>query len=431
MPVIRLHFICYPLLAGLLLTACGKKDKEKGQQGGAENAGPTPVKLVAAQEQQAIYYDEYPARVAALNIVELRSQVPGFITNIFFKEGEVVRKGQKLYEIDRRKYLAAVREARAGVQSANSQLQNAQLNLGRYQRLAAQDAIARQLVDNAVATEASARAQVEVARAALATAQTDLDYSTINAPFTGRIGISQVRLGAQVSAGSTLLNTLSSEDPVGVDFVVNEQELSRFQALQQSQQGGLAAQDSSLKLTLPGGKKYAGRGRIRALDRAVDNETGSVQVRMQFDNPQRELKDGLTVTLRVLNNQSGRRVVVPNKAILDQMGESFVFVVRDTIALQRKVELGPRLREDIVVLKGLKAGEKIVADGLQQLRDSGTVTTGPPRKPKGKDGKKSAALWKLKVKNEKLKVCEIEVSRRKIYPGFNSQLLTFNSVSRA
>ncbi len=363
--------------------------------------------------------------MAALNIVELRTQVPGFVTGLFFKEGEVVRKGQPLYEIDRRKYQAAVREARAGVQSAQAQLQNAQLNLGRYQRLAQQDAIAGQIVDNAVTNEASARAQVEVARAALATAQTDLDYSLVKAPFTGRIGISQVRLGAQVTAGSTLLNTISSEDPVGVDFVVNEQELSRFQALQ-AQQGGrkLAAQDSSLRLALPGGKIYEGRGRIRAVDRAVDNETGSVQVRMQFDNPGRELKDGLTVTLRVLNEQSGQRVVVPNKAILDQMGESFVFVVRDTVALQRKVELGPRLREDIVVLKGLKVGEKIVAEGLQQLRDSGVVTTGPPRPPKGKDGKKSARLKKLKVKSEELKS-----SYAWSFLTFNSQLLTPSSGS--
>ncbi len=375
------------LLSGLLLAvACGKKDEEAKKEGG-EQAGPTPVKLATAQEQQAVYYDEYPARVAALNIVELRTQVPGFITAIYFKEGEVVKKGQPLYEIDRRKYQAAVREARAGVQSAQAQLANARLNLARYRRLAAQDAIAGQIVDNSVTTEASAQAQLEVARAALATAQTDLDYSLVRAPFTGRIGISQVRLGAQVTAGSTLLNTISSEDPVGVDFVVSEQELSRFQALQGEQQGALGAQDSSLRLSLPGGKVYGGRGRIRAVDRGVDNQTGSVQVRLQFDNPGRELKDGLTVTLRVLNEQSGRRVVVPNQAILDQMGESFVFVVRDTVALQRKVELGPRLRDEIVILKGLKAGEKVVAEGLQQLRDSATVTTGPPRKPPGKDGK--------------------------------------------
>jgi membrane fusion protein (multidrug efflux system) len=377
------------LISGSFLIGCGKKGEEDKKSGG-EPAGPTPVKLVAAQEQPAIYYDEYPARVAALNIVELRSQVPGFITGIFFKEGEVVKKGQPLYEIDRRKYLAAVREARAGVQSAQAELNNARVNLGRYQRLAAQDAIARQVLDNSTTAEASARAQVEVARAALATAQTDLDYSTINAPFTGRIGISQVRLGAQVSAGSTLLNTISSENPMGVDFVVNEQELSRFQALQNEQQGKQAAQDSSLRLILPGGRAYGGNGRVRAVDRGVDSQTGSVQVRMQFDNPGRELKDGLTVTLRVLNEQSGRRVVVPNKAILDQMGESFVFVVRDTVALQRKVELGPRLRDDIVIMKGLKAGEKVVAEGLQQLRDSATVTTGKPRPPK--EGKKNAAL---------------------------------------
>ncbi|GAA4371933.1 efflux RND transporter periplasmic adaptor subunit [Hymenobacter koreensis] len=364
-----------------LLTACG--DKEKDGEKDKESA-PTPVTLVQARKAEAVYYDEYPASVVALNTVELRTQVPGFVTGIFFKEGEVVPKGKVLYEIDRRKYLAAVRDARAGLLSAKAELQNATVNVERYQRLAAQDAIARQILDNAITTQATARAQVEVARAAVATAQTDLDYSLVKAPFTGRIGISQVKLGSQISAGSTLLNTISSEDPVGVDFVINEKELSRYAALQQEQRG--ISSDSTLRLMLPGGKPYAAGGKILAIDRGVNQQTGTVQVRVQFTNPMRVLKDGMSTVLRVLNEESGVRVVVPNKSILDQMGESFVFVVKDTVALQRKVELGPRLRDDIVVLKGLKEGEKIVAEGLQQLRDSSVVTLGKPKQG-GSEGK--------------------------------------------
>ncbi|WP_078062764.1 efflux RND transporter periplasmic adaptor subunit [Solirubrum puertoriconensis] len=370
----------------LLLAACGDKEKEaEGQGASGKEAGPTPVSLVAATKRPAVYYDEYPATVVALNNVELRSQVAGFITGIFFKEGELVPKGKPLYEIDRRKYQAALNQAQANLLSAQAELKNANLNLQRYQRLAEQDAVARQILDNAVTTQASARAQVEVARAAVATARTDLDYSLINAPFTGRIGISQVRLGAQVSPGTTLLNTLSSEDPIGVDFVINEKELGRYVALQQEQRAGSGA-DTTFRLLLPDGKLYADGGRILAIDRGVDNQTGTTQVRVQFGNQQRLLKDGMSTVLRVLNRASGVQVVVPHKAILDQMGESFVFVVRDTVALQRKVELGPRLRDQIVVLKGLKEGEKIVTEGLQQLRDSAVVTLGAPKQGGGKGG---------------------------------------------
>ncbi|MET4107900.1 efflux RND transporter periplasmic adaptor subunit [Hymenobacter sp. UYP22] len=356
----------------LALASCGKKEDEKA-------AGPppaTPVTLVDARTTDAVYYDEYPATVVALNNVELRSQVAGFITRIYFKDGDLVQKGKPLYEIDRRKYQAAYQQALAGLRSAQAVVQNAQVNLNRYQRLAQQDAIAKQIVDNAQTSYATAQAQVAEAQATVALARTDLDYSVINAPFTGRIGISQVRLGAQVSPGTTLLNTISAEDPMGVDFVIPDADLSRFAGLQRQSSTG---QDSTFRLLLPDGTRYAQPGKMLAIDRGVDQQTATVQIRVQFANPKRELKDGMSTVLNVLNRQSGRRLVVPFKAVVEQMGENFVFIAGDSSkAVQRKVQLGPRLRDQIVIMEGIKDGDKVVTEGLNRLRDGGQITTGTP-----------------------------------------------------
>ncbi|KAA9332037.1 efflux RND transporter periplasmic adaptor subunit [Hymenobacter busanensis] len=359
---------------GLLLTsaACGKKDEKQASAA----PPPTPVGLTAARTTDAVYYDEYPATVVALNTVELRAQVSGFVTGIFFKEGELVPKGKTLYEIDQRKYQAAYQQALAGLRSAQAVAQNAKVNLDRYQRLAQQDAIARQIVDNASTAYATAQSQVAEAQAGVSTARTDLDYSLIKAPFTGRIGISQVRLGAQVSPGSTLLNTISSEDPVGADIVVNEKDIARFAQMQQ--RNTTAASDTTFRLVLPDGSAYAGGGKILAIDRGVDQQTGTMRVRVQFANPQRTLKDGMSAVVRVLNQQSGRRLVVPNRAIVEQMGENFVFVVQDSVANQHKVQLGPRLRDQIVIMSGIEEGDKVVTEGLQRLRDGGIVRVGDP-----------------------------------------------------
>ncbi|MDU0370480.1 efflux RND transporter periplasmic adaptor subunit [Hymenobacter endophyticus] len=356
----------------LALASCGKKEDEKA-------AGPppaTPVKLVDARTTDAVYYDEYPATVVALNNVELRSQVAGFITQIYFKDGDLVQKGQRLYEVDRRKYQAAYQQALAGLRSAQAVVQNAQVNLNRYQRLAQQDAIAKQIVDNAATSYSTAQAQVAQAQANVALARTDLDYSVINAPFTGRIGISQVRLGAQVSPGTTLLNTISAEDPMGVDFVIPDADLNRFANLQRQSRTG---QDSTFRLMLPDGTRYAQPGKMLAIDRGVDQQTATVQIRVQFANPKRELKDGMSTVLNVLNRQSGRRLVVPFKAVVEQMGENFVFIAGDSSkAVQRKVQLGPRLRDQIVIMEGIKDGDKVVTEGLNRLRDGGQITTGTP-----------------------------------------------------
>jgi membrane fusion protein (multidrug efflux system) len=358
----------------------------------AQNAPlpPTPVNLVEAKKAEAIYYDQYQGTIVSINTTELRSQVPGFVTGILFKEGEVVQKGKVLYEIDKRKYVAAYQQAEANVLSAQANLVKAQKDIDRYNMLLKNDAIARQTVDQAAAAYETGKANVAVAKAALASAHTDLSYATITAPFTGRIGISQVRLGTQVTAGTTLLNTISAEHPMGVDVVVNEQDIQRFYKLQQ------ASSDTTFKLQMSDGiTTYNKPGKVLAIDRGVNNQTGTIKVRIQFPNEDGVLKDGMSCVLKVLNNQSGDRVQIPYKAITEQMGEFFVFVSKDTtfvdttknnekvealIAKQHKVVLGPRVGFDVVIMSGVEPGDKVVTEGFQRLRDGGKIVLGDPSK---------------------------------------------------
>jgi RND family efflux transporter MFP subunit len=367
----------------LFLASCGKQSKK------STALPPTPVYLAEAKIADAVYYDNYQATVVALNNVELRSQVAGFITGIFFKEGDVVQKGTPLYEIDRRKYVAAYDQAQANLLSAKANEEKAQKDIDRYNMLLKNDAVARQTVDQAEASFATAKADVAVAEAGVLTAKTDLSYASITAPFTGRIGISQVRLGSEVSPGTTLLNTISSEKPIGVDVVINEQDIARFYKFQQK------STDSTFKLQLSDGSNFNEHGKVLAIDRGVNDQTGTTTVRIQFANDSDILKDGMSCVLKVLNAQSGERVQIPYKAVTEQMGEFFVFVRKDTtmmdttvkqdkldtIAIQHKVKLGPRIGNNVVIVSGIKPGDEVITDGFQRLRDGGKIKIGMPAKP--------------------------------------------------
>jgi RND family efflux transporter MFP subunit len=363
--------ISVPLLL-LLFVSCKQKNNVPAV------LPPTPVYVTDAKVASAVYYDEYQGTVVALNSVELRSEVSGFITGIFFKEGDVVTKGKQLYEIDRRKYEAAYQQAVANLESANANLVKAQKDIDRYTMLLQNDAVARQTVDQAQAAFETSKSQVDVAKAGVLSAKTDLEYSLITAPFTGRIGISQVKLGAQVTPGTTLLNTISSENPIGVDVVIDEEQISRFYDLQKK------STDSTFKLQLADGTKYTKPGKVLAIDRGVASGTGTIKVRIQFPNDNDLLKDGMSCVLRVLNSESGERIQVPYKAINEQMGEFFVFVAQDTIAHQRKVKLGPRIGSNVVITSGIEQGDKVITDGFQRLRDGGKITLGTGLPPAGK-----------------------------------------------
>ncbi|GAA4409920.1 efflux RND transporter periplasmic adaptor subunit [Nibrella viscosa] len=351
----------------LLLVACG--DKKAGQQQGPPPH--TPVTAVKASRENAVYYDQFPATVIAVKEVELRPQVAGYITGMHFQEGSRVRRGQKLYSIDQQQYQAAYEQALANLNAAKASLVRAQQDAERYNTLAQQDAVARQLVDNARATLASAQQQVAAAQANVRQVQTTLRYTTINAPFDGTIGISQVRLGAAVTPGQTLLNVISSDNPIAVDINIDEAEIPRFTQLQRRP---AAPRDSLFTLQLPNGNLYAYPGSIQTIDRAVDPQTGTLRVRLTFPNPEGQLKAGLNGNVRVKNNTSALPLLIPQKAVTEQMSEYFVYVVGDSSKVtQKKVTLGVRINDKVIVKDGLTEGDLVVTEGTQKIREGGVV----------------------------------------------------------
>lgn len=363
------------LYAGsLIFSACGGKDQSK--QAGMQAPAAVPVEVSTVQEEQVTGSDTYPGTVVPLNEVELRAEVNGYITKIFVKDGQTVSKGQKLYEIDRSRYEAAYNQARAQVQVAKANLEKAKKDAERYNRLAEQDAVAKQRVDYAQTDLLTAQANVTAAEASLSSVQTDLRRSVIIAPASGKIGISQAKLGSLVTAGSTLINTISSANPIGVDISIDEKDISRFTSLQRK-----AAADSLFTIQLPDRSKITGSGRIVAVDRAVDSQTGTLKVRISFPNSSDRLTPGMNCTVSVLNTQTGKQLTIPYKAISEQLGEFTVFVVGDSNKVeQRNVSLGMQVNDKVVVKDGLKVGETIVTEGVLNLRNGSVVQTEDPAK---------------------------------------------------
>jgi membrane fusion protein (multidrug efflux system) len=327
-------------------------------------------------EQPVTTVDAYPGVVVALNEVELRPQVGGYITGIFVQDGQRVTKGQKLYEIDRTKYQAAYNSAKANLAVAKSNRDRTKKDAERYTKLAEQDAVARQRVDYALTDLANAESQVAAAEAQLSAASSDLQRSLIVSPLTGTIGISQVKLGAFATPGTTVLNTVSTNDPIAVDIAVNQREIPRFLALQKN---NAVVADSVFTIQGQDGTVYRAQGKIVAIDRAVDPQTGTIKVRISYPNKEGRLFAGMNVNLQALNRGQKEELVIPYKAVVEQLGEFNVFVVGDSSKAEaRLVKLGRQFQTNVVVSEGLKKGETIVVDGVQNVRNGAVVTATPP-----------------------------------------------------
>ena len=363
----NLHYYLAIVLL-LLAAACG----HKGQTG---MQGPPPVSVVVQQVStaDAAYYDEYPGIVKALNEVELRPQVNGYITGIYFKEGDKVKKGQKLYSIDQQQSEATYKQALANLSVQEANLVKAKKDVERYRELDKKDAVAKQQVDYAEAAYEAAQKQVDASKASVQSVQTNVRYATIVAPFDGTIGISAVRLGASVSPGQTLLNTISSDDPMAVDIAVDQNEIYRFTQLLAK---NTTKTDSTFRLAFRD-EVYPLPGKISIIDRAVDAQTGSIRMRLVFPNPAHTLRAGMSGTLRVLS-KAQQAVVIPYKAINEQLGEFFVYMPDSAKATQRKVKLGTQIGKNIIIKDGLAAGESIITEGIQNLREGTPINIATP-----------------------------------------------------
>lgn len=386
-----------------------------------------PVNLYSLKPQKVAYFDNYPSTTQAISQVDLLPQANGAITKILFKEGSHVEKGQKLYEIDSRIYRANYNAAVAALRVAQGNLLQAQQDADRYEYLNKYDAVAKQLYDHAMIALLNAKNQVKSAEDSVKTAKANLNYTVVYAPFSGTIGLSKVKSGDVVSA-QTILNTISTEDPMALDFVINEKDLPHFEDLEKSKK---YSDDSLFTILLPDNSLYPKTGKISFIDRAVDPQTGSIRVRLIFPNPDNFLKVGMSCVLRVHNQDTLPQLLVASKAVVEQMGEYFLYVARDTIiknpegksekgkssdkdksdekdksdkdksdkdksdttkpklvAVQKKVQVGQTVGPNTVIKSGVKAGDRIVVDGVQALHDGSQITTanvmGPDQSKNGK-----------------------------------------------
>jgi RND family efflux transporter MFP subunit len=368
---------------------------------------PVPVNLMTATARPVLYYDKYPSTTIALSQVALSAQVTGYITSIDFQEGTHVHKGQLLYKLDQRLYTATVDQARAALRVDSGNLLLTQQDADRYAYLAKYKAIATQVVDHANIALQNAKDSVIAAQQQLKTALTNLTYSNIYAPFDGTIGISQVRIGNLVSPGTTILNTISTDNPMAVDFLVNEAQLPHFEELQAGKGKSI---DSLFTILLPNQQLYPYTGKILFIDRAVDPQTGAIDVRLVFPNPQYYLRPGMSTVVRVHNQDAAPQIVVPSRAVVEQMGEYFLFVARDTVlragsadsaagksadggkegvdrskdtvetpklrAFQVKVQLGQTIGPNVIVKSGIKVGDRVVVDGVQGIHEASEINAG-------------------------------------------------------
>ena len=357
----------------LMLTFASCDDKKAAPQA----PPPAAVNVYIVQPGNATYYEMYPATVTPLNQVDIKPQVSGNIIGIYFKDGQYVHKGQKLYEIDQQQYKAAYDQAVANVDVSKSNLAKAQQDADRYTDLAKQDAIAKQTLDHQLADLETAKRQVEAAKANVASVQTNLKYSVISAPFDGTIGISQVKVGTSVYA-QTLLNTVSTDDPMAVDIAIDQVEIPFFTGMLDKIPSD---KDSIFTVVMPDGSIYPYQGHLVLLDRAVDPQTGTIKARLVFPNAKKLLKAGITTDIRVKHAAGESSLLIPYKSVVEQLGEYFVYVVDNNKALQRKVSLGTRINDKIVVKSGVQQGDSLVTDGVQKLRDSVAVRVGPPKAP--------------------------------------------------
>ena len=362
---------------------------------------PVPVNLLTVTAKKVFYYDKYPATTEGMSQVNIYPEVQGYITAILVKDGSRVKKGQALYEIDKRLFQAAYDQAVANLNVAHGTTVQAQQDADRYVYLNKQHAVAEQLYDHAVITLQNSQNAEKAAEQAVKTAKTNFVYSTIYAPFDGTIGISQVRVGNMVTVGQTILNTISTDNPMAVDFLVNEKQLSAFEKFDRNRDN---APDSLFTILMPDNSLYTYPGKISLIDRAVDPQTGAIRVRLVFPNADYVLKVGMSCIVRVHNQETTPVLLIPSKSVVEQMGEYFVFVDKDTllappdkekkdtadgkkdadkadkvpthISIEKKVQLGQTIGPNVIVTSGIEEGEHLIIDGVQLLHDGSRIAPG-------------------------------------------------------
>ncbi|MEY3894704.1 MAG: Efflux pump periplasmic linker BepF [Verrucomicrobiota bacterium] len=306
--------------------------------------------------------------------VEVRARVEGFVDKMPFKEGLEVKQGEILFELDQKPFLEKLAAATGALGEAKAALNKYQKDVDRLTPLAERKAIPQQDLDNALASVDVGEAGVITAQARVESAQIDLGYCEVKAPITGLIGATQVSIGELVGKGEpTLLATISTLDPIW--FYCNVSEVEYIKAEEKSRELGRDIASLPLTLILADGVEHPDQGRFVFIDRAVDVKTGTLRIRAEFPNRKKLLRPGMFARVRVDLGTRKDSIAVPQRAIVELQGKNFLWVVTpENTASQRPVKVGELLDSNVVILDGLKPGERIIVEGLQKVREGAPVT---------------------------------------------------------
>jgi membrane fusion protein (multidrug efflux system) len=322
---------------------------------------------------------EFVGRIKAVEKVEIRARVEGFLEKVLFREGQEVKAGDLLYQIEKVQFQALVDQAKANLAVAQAELTDAKLEYDRHLQLSQRQFSPQSQVDADKAALDTASAKLQQLQAALTQAEVNHSYTDIRAPIAGRIGRTAYTVGNLVNPASGVLATIVSQDPVYVVFPVSVRDLDNIREARRKEGGGLEKID--VRLRLSNGQDYPHPGVWNFTDPQVDQQTDTLIMRATVPNPERTLADGQFVTAIIRERRQEPRLVIPQAALqIDQSGY-YVLIVNDQHKVeQRRVKTGPEQDATVVVTSGLEAGDKVIVDGIQKVRPGQVVqeTVLPP-----------------------------------------------------
>ncbi|MEI7254803.1 efflux RND transporter periplasmic adaptor subunit [Dickeya dadantii] len=340
---------------------------------GSASTAPPPPQVSAAEVaiKPVSQWDEYNGRIEAIESVDLRPRVSGYIEQVAYREGDEVRKGDVLFTIDARSYRAELSRAQAQLTQARSEAARSRSEAARAKALVAQQAISTELWEQRRAADESAQAQVQAAQAALETAQLNLEWTQVRAPINGRAGRARFTTGNLVVAGdaASVLTTIVSQDKVYAYFEADEKAFLRYARMARS--GERASERGGqlpVQVSLADEANFPHAGTVDFLDNQVDRSSGTIQMRAVLDNMDRVFTPGLYTRVRLIGSGEFQAVLVDDKAVLTDQDRNYVYIVdKDGLAQRRNVKPGNTANGLRVVQEGLAAGDRVIVDGVQKV----------------------------------------------------------------
>ncbi len=359
------------LFLSIAISSCGGKDEKAGQAAAAASA-PQAYPVFEVNTQSTTLDSDYPATIEGIQNIDIRPKVDGFIERIYVDEGALVKKGQLLFTINAPQYEQSVRTANAAISSAEADVNAAQLQVNKTKPLVEKDIISKYELESAQLTLQSKKAMLAQAKAALVNAKVNLGYTKITSPVDGVVGTIPFKTGSLVSGTTTQpLTTVSNTAKVYAYFSLNEKQLLDFSTTYKGKT--LNEQMKNIPpvgLVLADGSAYAQDGKIESINSQINKGTGSVSLRATFPNPISLLKNGSSATVRIPQHVNDV-ILIPQKSTTDLQGKKFVYILGDSAkVINTPIEVMQITKGKFyVVTKGLKAGDKVVLEGFQSLRD--------------------------------------------------------------